>query len=84
LSEDFRYSAKLVYNNSPWPQEVSEAQRAAVEDAAQGVLDARAAHPDATLADLYDPLSMPADLLDLIDAKGRDVAEAIQALRALT
>jgi len=62
LKSDFRFSAKLVYNNFPWPQEVSDAKRAAVEEAAQGVLDAREAHPDATLADLYDPLSMPADL----------------------
>jgi hypothetical protein len=62
LKSDFRYSAKLVYNNFPWPQDVSDAKRTAVEEAAQGVLDAREAHPDATLADLYDPLSMPADL----------------------
>jgi very-short-patch-repair endonuclease len=35
----------------------------AIEAAAQGVLDARAAHPGATLADLYDPLTMPPDLV---------------------
>jgi hypothetical protein len=62
LKSDFRYSAKLVYNNYPWPREVSDAKRQAVEDAAQGVLEAREAHPEATLADLYDPLSMPANL----------------------
>ena len=62
LKSDFRYSAKLVYNNFPWPQDVSDAKRTAVEEAAQGVLDAREAHSDSTLADLYDPLSMPADL----------------------
>jgi hypothetical protein len=62
LKSDFRYSAKLVYNNFPWPQEVSDAKRTAVEETAQGVLDVRKSHPDATLADLYDPLSMPADL----------------------
>lgn len=62
LKSDFRYSAKLVYNNFPWPQDVSDAKRAAVEEAAQAVLDARDGHPDSTLADLYDPLSMPADL----------------------
>jgi hypothetical protein len=63
LKSDFRYSAKLVYNNFPWPQDVTDAKRAAVEEAAQGVLDAREAHPAATLADLYDPLTMPADLV---------------------
>lgn len=61
LKSDFRYSNKLVYNNFPWP-EPTDAQRAAVERAAQGVLDARKNHPNATLADLYDPLTMPADL----------------------
>ena len=63
LKSDLRYSAKLVYNNFPWPQDVSDAKRAAVEEAAQGVLDARESHPDATLADLYNPLSTPADLV---------------------
>ena len=62
LKSDFRYSAKLVYNNFPWPPDVSDAKRAAVEEAAQAVLDAREAHADSSLADLYDPLSMPADL----------------------
>ena len=36
--------------------------RAAIESAAQGVLDARAAHPESSLADLYDPVAMPPDL----------------------
>ncbi|MCX7424863.1 MAG: class I SAM-dependent DNA methyltransferase, partial [Planctomycetia bacterium] len=62
LKSDYRYSAKLVYNNFPWPEVVTEAKRQAVERAAQKVLDVREAYPDASLADLYDPLSMPADL----------------------
>jgi hypothetical protein len=61
LKSDYQYSAKLVYNNFPWPTP-DEAQRKTVEDAAQAVLDARAAHPTATLADLYDPVTMPPDL----------------------
>jgi hypothetical protein len=36
---------------------------AAIETAAQGVLDARAAHPESSLADLYDPVTMPPDLV---------------------
>ncbi|PHQ78532.1 MAG: SAM-dependent methyltransferase, partial [Phycisphaera sp.] len=43
-------------------EDASDAARAKVEAAAQGVLDAREAHPGSTLADLYDPLTMPADL----------------------
>ena len=59
MKSDFRYSNKLVYNNYPWPQDVSEAHKAAVEKAAQAVLDARQKFPTSTLADLYDPTTMP-------------------------
>jgi hypothetical protein len=62
LESRYRYSASIVYNNFPWP-EPTDKQRVAIEAAAQAVLDARAAHPNATLADLYDPLTMPSDLL---------------------
>ena len=59
LKSDYRYSNKIVYNNYPWPQSATEAQKAAVEQAAQAVLDARAQFPGSTLADLYDPVAMP-------------------------
>ncbi len=62
LKSDYQYSAKLVYNNYPWPQSPTEKQRVDVETAAQAVLDARLLYPNSTLADLYDPLSMPAEL----------------------
>ena len=60
----YRYSARLVYNNFPWPQSPNEKQRTRIETAAQAVLDARAGHLEKgqTLADLYDPLAMPAGL----------------------
>jgi hypothetical protein len=61
LKSDYRYSNALVYNTFPWP-EASPAQRAKVEALAQAVLDARAAHPTSSLADLYDPDTMPANL----------------------
>ena len=54
--------SEIVYNNFPWPSEPSEKQIAAIEQAAQAVLDARAAHPESSLADLYDPVAMPPDL----------------------
>ena len=62
LKSDYRYSTKLVYNNYPWPEGPTAKQRAAVKAAAQKVLDARKKFPDATLADLYDPLAMPKEL----------------------
>ncbi|MES1931467.1 DNA methyltransferase [Salinisphaera shabanensis T35B1] len=63
LESRYRYSKDIVYNNFPWPQNASNNQKEAVEAAAQTVLDARAQFPDATLADLYDPLTMPPVLL---------------------
>ncbi len=62
LESRYQYSATIVYNNFPWPAPTDK-QRAAIEAAAQSVLDARAAHPGASLADLYDPLTMPPDLV---------------------
>jgi hypothetical protein len=61
MKSDYQYSAGIVYNNFPWP-EASEKHQTAVETAAQSVLDARAKHPEATLADLYDPLATPPNL----------------------
>ena len=61
LESRYMYSAGVVYNTFPWP-DATPAERGLVERLAQGVLDARAAWPDATLADLYDPNTMPADL----------------------
>ncbi len=58
MKSDYQYSATFVYNNFPWP-EPTDAQRAAVEKAAQRVLDAREQFPSSTLADLYDPTTMP-------------------------
>ena len=59
LESRYRYSVGIVYNNFPWPLNPSERHRLAVERAAQVVLDARADFPDSTLAQLYDPLTMP-------------------------
>lgn len=59
LKSDFRYSNTIVYNNFPWAESPTEAQKQAVERAAQAVLDAREQFPSSSLADLYDPLSMP-------------------------
>ena len=60
LKSDYRYSIGLVYNTFPTPQE--DADMSKMEALVQDVLDARAAHPDATLADLYDPDIMPPNL----------------------
>ena len=70
----YRYTP-AVYYNFPWCSPTDK-QRRAIEDAAQKILDVRANYPDATLADLYDPLSMPKDLLDAHKKNDRAVANA--------
>jgi hypothetical protein len=61
LKSDYSYSNTIVYNNFPWPTPTDE-QKARIEQTAQGILDARAQYPDSSLADLYDPLTMPVEL----------------------
>lgn len=64
IKSDYRYSINLVYNNFPWPEQPTNTQIVRVEKAAQLVLDTRSKFPTSTLADLYDPLSMPKDLIN--------------------
>lgn len=63
LESRYRYSSGIVYNNFPWPENPTEKQKQNIETAAQTVLDARAQFSESTLADLYDPLTMPPVLL---------------------
>lgn len=62
LKSDYSYSNTIVYNNFPWPSPTPE-QQAKIEQTAQAILDARALYPDSSLADLYDPVLMPPELL---------------------
>ena len=61
LGTSYRYSGSVVYNNFVWAEPTEEQQRL-IEQTAQNILDVRARYPKATLADLYDELTMPADL----------------------
>ncbi|KKZ14120.1 MAG: methylase, partial [Candidatus Synechococcus spongiarum 15L] len=71
LKSDYRYSIGLVYNTFPPPPK--EADLSKLEPLAQTVLDARAAHPGSTLADLYDPDTMPPNLRKAHQALDRAV-----------
>lgn len=75
LKSDYRYSAKIVYNNFPWP-EVTEAQKDKISKTAQAILDARALYPESSLADLYDELTMPVELRRAHQANDKAVMEA--------
>ena len=52
LKSDYRYSRDIVYNNFPWPSPTDK-QKAAIEQTAQAILDARALYPNCSLADMY-------------------------------
>ena len=75
LKSDYRYSAKIVYNNFPWP-EVTEAQKEKISKTAQAILDARALYPESSLADLYDELTMPVELRRAHQVNDKAVMEA--------
>jgi type I restriction-modification system DNA methylase subunit len=63
LESRYRYSNEMVYNNYPWAKAPAEKHKKAVEQKAQQVLDVRATYPNSSLADLYDPLTMPPNLV---------------------
>ncbi|MDE0261252.1 MAG: hypothetical protein OXJ37_02450 [Bryobacterales bacterium] len=75
LKSDYRYSIGLVYNTFPVPRGFTDGtwDLSKLERLAQAVLDARSAHPDATLADLYHPELMPASLRKAHQALDRTV-----------
>ncbi|HEN3378313.1 TPA: class I SAM-dependent DNA methyltransferase [Yersinia enterocolitica] len=62
LKSDYRYSATVVYNTFPWP-DVTDVQRKSLISLAKEVLLTRENYPASTLAELYDPVNMPTDLL---------------------
>ncbi|MFB0966159.1 MAG: class I SAM-dependent DNA methyltransferase [Cloacibacterium sp.] len=63
LESRYRYSKDIVYNNYPWPENPTETQIQLIEEKAQKVLDVRASFPNSSLADLYNPLTMPPALV---------------------
>lgn len=63
LESRYRYSNEIVYNNFPWPENPSEKQIKTIEEKAQNVLDVRASFPNSSLADLYNPITMPPALV---------------------
>ena len=76
LKSDYRYSKDIVYNNFPWPTPTPE-QRAEIERTAQGILDARANHPDSSFADMYgEHMYLYPDLLEAHRANDRATLRA--------
>lgn len=64
LKSDYRYSKDIVYNNFPWPEDISEEKKKKVEICVQKILDVRSQFTNSSLADLYDPNTMPPELVE--------------------
>lgn len=75
LKSDYRYSAKIVYNNFPWPI-VTDEQKQFIANTAQGILDARSLYPECSLADLYHPNKMPLELIKAHQENDKAVMKA--------
>lgn len=72
LESRYRYSGTLVYNNFPWPT-VTKTQEGEIGAKAQAVIDARDKYTQSPLAELYNPLAMPPELVKAHAALDRAV-----------
>lgn len=75
MKSDYSYSNTIVYNNFPWPV-IDDKTKAKIAKTAQGILDARKLYPNSSLADLYDPLTMPIELRKAHEANDKAVLKA--------
>lgn len=73
MKSDYNYSNSIVYNNFHWPLKLTEKRKQIIGQKAQAVLDARAQFADSTLAELYNPLTMPPVLLKAHQALDKSV-----------
>jgi type I restriction-modification system DNA methylase subunit len=76
MKSDYSYSNSIVYNNFVWTGDLTDLQVKKITDTAQAILDARSLYLSATLADLYDPLTMPVELAKAHQANNQAVDEA--------
>lgn len=83
MKSDYSYSAAVVYNNFPWPAPTEE-QKTKIEQTAQGILDARDLYLECTLAELYNPMTMPIELRKAHRANDAAVIEAYGFRKVMT
>ena len=83
LKSDLSFANTLTWNNFPTP-DFDATSRKKIIDAGQKVLEARALHPERSLADHYSPLAMDPALLKAHDSLDKEVDKAFGAPRKLT
>jgi len=80
MKSDYSYSIEIVYNNFPWPHNITDEQVKRISESAQAILDARNNHSSSTLRQLYEPTLMPSDLVDAHRKNDRAVFAAYSYL----
>ena len=75
IKSDLRFNKFLTWNTFPIPP-IAKNARAAIEEGSRGIITAREAHPGASLADLYNPLAMPGNLVKAHQVLDRAVDKA--------
>ena len=80
MKSDYSYSIEIVYNNFPWPHNITDEQVKRISESAQAILDARNNHSSSTLRQLYEPSLMPSDLVDAHRKNDRAVFAAYSNL----
>lgn len=76
LKSDYRYSSSVVYNNFAFPQNLSDETIALLNASGIAILDARSLYLNSSLANLYDPLTMPVELVKAHEANNKAVDKA--------
>jgi hypothetical protein len=75
LKNDLSYSVSLIYNTFPWPNKTDES-KSKITSTAKSILEVREKYKDSSLAELYNPLLMPVDLLKAHELNDKAVWEA--------
>ena len=83
IKSELRFGSTLTWYTFPVP-ELDEKTRQRIIKAGKKVLDARALHPERSLAEQYNPLAMAPELIKAHDALDREVNKAFGASRKLT
>lgn len=76
IKSDFRYSNTIVYNNFVWVTNLNDDDKGLLNKTAQAILDARDLYPNSSLANLYDPVTMPVELVKAHEANNKAVDKA--------
>ncbi|MDT2834327.1 N-6 DNA methylase [Vagococcus carniphilus] len=82
MKSDYQYSANIVYNNFPWPEE-NEKNREKIIKSAQAILDARNKYSNSSLSELYDELTMPVELRKAHQVNDRAVMETYGMIKTV-